>query len=66
MLEFILCAGALILLRQVLTTLFVRRLRQSGYDLKTALVLGDKSSCERFIAQANLSHAKGYSSFLLM
>ena len=54
MLEFILCAGGLILLRQVLTVLLLRRLRESGYNLKTALVLGDKSSCERFVAQASL------------
>jgi exopolysaccharide biosynthesis polyprenyl glycosylphosphotransferase len=60
MLEFILCAGGLILLRQVLTVLLLRRLRESGYNLKTALVLGDKSSCERFVAQANLSYPKGY------
>jgi exopolysaccharide production protein ExoY len=60
MLEFILCAGFLILLRQVGTVVFLRRFRRAGYGRKTALVLGDKASCERFVAQANLSEGKGY------
>jgi exopolysaccharide production protein ExoY len=59
-LEFILCAGALIIMRQLVAVLFLRRLRQSGYDQRTALVLGDKASCERFVTQANLSHPKEY------
>jgi exopolysaccharide production protein ExoY len=60
MLEFILCAGALIVLRQVVTVFFLRRLYRSGYDLKTALVIGNKSSCERFLAQAQISYPNGY------
>jgi exopolysaccharide production protein ExoY len=53
-LEFILCAGVLILMRQVVMTAVLRRRRQAGYDQKTAVVLGDKASCERFITQAKL------------
>jgi exopolysaccharide production protein ExoY len=60
MLEFLLCAGFLIVLRQVTTVLFLRRLREAGYDRKTALVLGERASCERFVAQANRAHPKGY------
>ena len=58
--EFILCAGGLIVMRQMAAVLFLRRLRGSGYDQKTALVMGDKATVKRFVALATLSHPMGY------
>jgi exopolysaccharide biosynthesis polyprenyl glycosylphosphotransferase len=60
MLEFIVCAGALILARQVVMVLLLRTLRNAGYDHKTALVVGTKVNCERFMGQTNHLCPKGY------
>jgi exopolysaccharide biosynthesis polyprenyl glycosylphosphotransferase len=60
LIEVILSAGGLIVLRQIATVLVLRRLRESGYDQKTAFVIGDRASCERFVALANRSHSMGY------
>jgi exopolysaccharide production protein ExoY len=59
-LEFILCASALIVMRRVLTAALLRRFRGAGYDRSTALVLGEKASCERFVSQAALLRPKRY------
>jgi exopolysaccharide production protein ExoY len=59
-LEFVFCAGSLIVLRELITLRALRLLRQSGYNRKTALVFGDKASCEHFIVQANLSNPQEY------
>ena len=60
MMEFLVCSGALITIRQVVTILVLRRLRQSGYDQKTAILIGDKEKCDRFVTLANRSHPMGY------
>jgi exopolysaccharide production protein ExoY len=57
---FLGCAGALILCRQIATSVYVQHSRRTGYDRKLALILGDKMSCERFIAHTNRSPLCGY------
>jgi exopolysaccharide production protein ExoY len=59
-LEFILCAGALIVMRRVVTVALLKRFGTAGLDRRTALVLGEQASCERFVAQAELLTPKKY------
>jgi len=59
-LEFIACAGLLIAIRQMVTSVVLRRRYEAGYDNKTALVVGDKLSCDRFITQARLLLPSSY------
>jgi exopolysaccharide biosynthesis polyprenyl glycosylphosphotransferase len=59
-LEFLACSSVLLIVRQVATVLLLRRLRQSGYDQKTAILIGDKNVCDRFVRLASRSHPMGY------
>jgi exopolysaccharide production protein ExoY len=58
--EFIVCASGMIILRQLVIAAVLRRLYRSGYNQKTVLVLGSQENCERFILQANHSQPNRY------
>jgi exopolysaccharide biosynthesis polyprenyl glycosylphosphotransferase len=53
-------AGGLILARQALTMVVLRRLRRFGYDWRTALIVGTRSECERFAKILTDTFPNGY------
>src|SRR5258708_15772659 len=44
------CSASLILTRQFATIVALRRLHRFGYNWRTALIVGSRSGCERFMA----------------
>lgn len=57
---FIAVSGTLIIFRQCTVMSITRRLRLFGYDFRTALVIGDATSCRRFASLLAGSHPMGY------
>lgn len=59
-LYFLLFSGALIVLRQLTVMLVMRRLRRFGYNWRTALVVGDSGSCQRFAKLLTTTYPMGF------
>jgi len=55
-----LLSSALILARQALTMVVLRRLRRFGYDWRTALIIGERRDCERFASILTRTFPNGY------
>ncbi len=53
-------SSALILGRQALTMVVLRRLRRFGYDWRTALIIGERQDCERFASILTKTFPNGY------
>jgi exopolysaccharide production protein ExoY len=54
------CSSALILARQGITMIVLRRLRRFGYNWRTALVVGNRSNCNQFVALLTERYPMGY------
>ncbi len=53
-------SGVLILGRQALTMLVLRRLRRFGYDWRAAMIIGQRQDCERFAEILTKTFPNGY------
>jgi exopolysaccharide production protein ExoY len=53
-------SGVLILGRQALTMVMLRRLRRFGYDSRTAVIIGERQDCERFADTLTKTVFNGY------
>ena len=53
-------SGILILGRQALTMVMLRRLRRFGYDSRTAVIIGERQECERFADTLTKAVFNGY------
>jgi exopolysaccharide production protein ExoY len=54
------CSGSLILARQLVTMVALRRLHRFGYNWRMALIVGSRSSCDRFIRLLGNAYPMGY------
>ena len=54
------CSASFILARQLTTIVALRRLHRFGYNWRTALIVGSRRSCERFMALLGNSYPMGY------
>jgi exopolysaccharide production protein ExoY len=54
------CSASLVLARQLLTIVALRRLHRFGYNWRTALIIGSRSSCDRFMALLGDAYPMGY------
>ncbi len=54
------CSAALVLVRQFVTIVALRRLYRFGYNWRTALIIGDRSGCDRFMALLSNAYPMGY------
>ena len=54
------CSASLILARQLVTIVALRRLHRFGYNWRTALIIGSRSSCDRFMALLGNAYPMGY------
>jgi exopolysaccharide production protein ExoY len=59
-LYLIVFSGALIIGRQLMLMIVLRRLRRFGYNRRTALIVGEQRSCERFAQLLNKTFPMGY------
>jgi len=57
---FVSFAGGLLLLCQLAVMEVVRRLRHFGYGYRTAIVIGENTSCEEFATLLNTAYPMGY------
>jgi exopolysaccharide production protein ExoY len=57
---FLAASGILILVRQLSTIVFMRRLRRFGYNWRTAVILGAEASCEKFAQMLTTAYPMGY------
>lgn len=56
----IVVAAVLIVARQTILMVVLRRLRRFGYDWRTALIIGEKSLCEQFARLLTDAYPMGY------
>ena len=54
------CSASLVLARQFVTIVALRRLHRFGYNWRTALVVGSRSGCDRFMALLGNAYPMGY------
>ena len=54
------CSGSLVLARQFVTIVALRRLHRFGYNWRTAMVVGSRSGCDRFMALLGGAYPMGY------
>lgn len=57
---FLLASGVLILSRQLIMMVFMRRLHRFGYNWRTAVILGGQTSCDRFAQLLTATYPMGY------
>jgi exopolysaccharide production protein ExoY len=58
---YFLCTSSIFVwMRQLATMIFLRRLRRFGYNWRKAVIVGDRSSCERFAQQLTTTYPMGY------
>ena len=57
---FFSAAGFLIFVRQLVTVVVMRRLRRFGYSWHTAMIIGDRTSCDKFANLLTTAHPMGY------
>jgi exopolysaccharide production protein ExoY len=54
------CSASLVLARQFVTIVALRRLHRFGYNWRTALIVGSRTGCERFMALLGNAYPMGY------
>src|SRR3984957_19502948 len=54
------CSASLVLARQFVTIVALRRLHRFGYNWRTALLVGSRSGCDRFMALLGDAYPMGY------
>jgi len=54
------CSASLVLARQFVTIVALRRLHRFGYNWRTALLVGSRSGCDRFMALLGNAYPMGY------
>jgi exopolysaccharide production protein ExoY len=54
------CSATLVLARQFVTLVALRRLHRFGYNWRTALIIGGRSGCDRFMALLGNAYPMGY------
>jgi exopolysaccharide production protein ExoY len=57
---FLIASSTLMLVRQLATIVFLRRLRRFGYNWRTAVILGAQASCEQFAELLTATYPMGY------
>jgi exopolysaccharide production protein ExoY len=56
----LMCSATLVLARQFVTIVALRRLHRFGYNWRTALIIGGRSGCDRFMALLGNAYPMGY------
>jgi exopolysaccharide production protein ExoY len=57
---FLVASSLFMLVRQLATMVFMRRLRRFGYNWRTAIILGAQTSCEKFAQLLTATYPMGY------
>src|SRR6202162_471764 len=54
------CSASLVLARQLVTIVALRRLHRFGYNWRTVLIIGSRPGCDRFMALLGNAYPMGY------
>jgi exopolysaccharide biosynthesis polyprenyl glycosylphosphotransferase len=54
------CSASLVLARQFVTIVALRRLHRFGYNWRTVLIIGSRTGCDRFMALLGNAYPMGY------